>query len=38
MALYFNLPVYKDSYDLMILIFNTTKTLPREYKFTSGEK
>lgn len=38
MALYFNLPVYKDSYDLMLLLCNTTKTLCREYKFTIGEK
>lgn len=38
MALYYNLPVYKDCYDLMLLIFKKTKVLPREYKFTSGEK
>lgn len=36
--LYFNLPVYKDSYGLMLLLFKITKTLPREYKFTTGEK
>lgn len=38
MALYYNLPVYKDCYDLLLLIFKKTKGLPREYKFTSGEK
>lgn len=38
MALYFDLPVYKDGYDLLLKLFTVTKTLPREYKFSSGEK
>lgn len=38
MALYYNLPVYKDSYDLMLHLFLQTKSLPKEYKYTIGEK
>lgn len=38
MALYFNLPVYKDSYDLLILIFRMVSKVPREYKHTLGER
>lgn len=38
MALYYNLPVYKDSYDLMLQLFFQTKSLPKEYKYTVGEK
>lgn len=33
MANYQNLPVYKTSYDLLILLFNTIKEFPREYKY-----
>lgn len=35
---YIELPVYKAAYDLLILIFQLTHNLSREYKFTLGEK
>lgn len=38
MALYYNLPVYKESYDLLLLLFQFCSKLPREYKFTLGER
>ena len=38
MALYSHLPVYKASYDLLLEIFNFTKNLPREYRYTTGEE
>jgi len=38
MALFTNLPVYKLGYDLLIEIYNRTKSFPREYKYTIGEK
>lgn len=38
MALFTELPVYKLGYDLLIDIYTRTSTLPREYKFTIGEK
>lgn len=34
MAIYNNLPVYKVSYDLLILTFKEVKTFEREYKHT----
>ena len=37
MALYYNLPVYKDTYKLILLIFDLTKDFPREYKYTLGQ-
>jgi hypothetical protein len=37
MALYFDLPVYKASYDLLIEIFQFTKDFSRDYKYTVGE-
>jgi hypothetical protein len=37
MATYDNLPVYKDSYDLLVEIFKFVKTFNREYKYTLGE-
>ena len=37
MATYDTLPVYKQSYDLLMAIFTWVSTLPREYKFTLGE-
>ena len=37
MALYYNLPVYKDTYNLVQKIFEYTKDFPREYKFTLGQ-
>ncbi|MDA3891464.1 MAG: four helix bundle protein [Salinivirgaceae bacterium] len=38
MALYFELPVYKLAYDLLIAIYERTKLFTREYKYTLGEK
>jgi len=38
MALFYELPVYKASYDLLIEIFELTKHFKREYKYTVGEK
>jgi hypothetical protein len=38
MALYFELPVYKLAYDLLIAIYERTRLFTREYKYTLGEK
>ena len=38
MAKYLELPVYKSAYDLLLLVFQLTHNLTREYKFTIGEK
>ena len=38
MALFYDLPVYKISYDLLVEIFKFTKNFSREYKFTIGER
>jgi hypothetical protein len=35
--LYYQLPVYKASYDLLITIYVFTKKLSREYKYTIGQ-
>jgi four helix bundle protein len=37
MALYYHLPVYKASYDLLLTIFQLTKNFSREYKYTIGQ-
>jgi len=37
MALYNDLPVYKDVYKLILGIFGFTSTFPREYKYTLGQ-
>ncbi len=37
MALYYDLPVYQDTYRLILNIFELTKEFPREYKFTLGQ-
>jgi len=37
MALYYYLPVYKTSYDLLLGIFQLTKDFSREYKYTIGQ-
>src|SRR6266487_3482193 len=37
MATYDNLPVYKATYDLMLLLFQFTKEFNKEYKYTIGE-
>jgi four helix bundle protein len=38
MALFYELPVYKASYDLLMEIFELVKHFPREYKYSVGEK
>jgi hypothetical protein len=37
MALYYDLPVYKATYDLLLEIFKFTKDFGKEYKYTVGE-
>ena len=37
MALYVDLPVYRDTYQLILKIFEVTKDFPREYKFSLGQ-
>ena len=38
MALYYNLPVYKASYKLVNLLFETSSHFAREYKYTVGQQ
>jgi hypothetical protein len=38
MAFYTELPVYKDSYQLVLKVFEETKNFPREYKYTLGQE
>ena len=37
MALTEQLPVYRDVYKLILLVFQYTKEFPREYKYTLGQ-
>ena len=37
LALYYDLPVFKDVYKLILKIFEYTKDFPREYKYTLGQ-
>lgn len=37
MALYYDLPVFKESYHLTLRLFQLTSNFPREYKFTLGQ-
>ncbi len=37
LALYYDLPVYQDTYRLILKIFELTKDFPREYKYTLGQ-
>ena len=37
MALSHELPVYKEVYKLILLVFDFTKDFPREYKYTLGQ-
>ncbi len=37
MAIYETLPVYKEVYALILLIYEITKEFPREYKYTLGQ-
>lgn len=38
MARYLHLPIYKTGYELLGQIVRVTKELPREYKFTLGQR
>lgn len=38
MTLYFNLPVYKETYEMLLLVFQYTSKLPKDYKYTLGER
>lgn len=37
MALYYDLPVYRDTYKLILIIFECTKDFSKEYKYTLGQ-
>ncbi|MEI8055724.1 MAG: four helix bundle protein [bacterium] len=37
MTLYYNLPVYRDTYKLVLKIFAVTKSFSREYKYALGQ-
>ncbi len=37
MALYYDLPVYKDAYALVKLLYEYTSSFSREYKYTIGQ-
>ena len=37
MALYYDLPVYRDTYRLVLRIFEVTKDFGKEYKYTLGQ-
>lgn len=37
MALYYDLPVYRDTYKLILKIFEYSKDFPKEYKYTLGQ-
>ena len=37
MALYYDLPVFKDVYKLTLLIYSLTKDFSQEYKYTLGQ-
>ncbi len=38
MARYDHLPVYKVSYELLLLVFQITKYFSREFKYTIGQE
>ena len=38
MVIYNNLPIYKDSYDLLIDVFKLVKNFSKEYKYTIWDK
>jgi len=38
MATYDNLPVYKDSYDLLLIVFEVVKKFDKQYKYTLWDK
>jgi hypothetical protein len=38
MALYFDLPVYKKTYDLLLNLLDLSSNLSKAYKYTLGER
>jgi len=36
MAMYYDLPVYRDGYTLILKIFEVTKDFPREFEYSLG--
>ena len=38
MTIYDNLPIYKDSYDLLLLVFELVKKFDKQYKYTLWDK
>jgi hypothetical protein len=38
MAQYLHLPIYKQTYDILLRTMTATKEFPREYKYTLGQK
>lgn len=38
MAIYDNLPVFKDTYDLLLLFINQSKNIQRDFKYTIGQE
>jgi hypothetical protein len=38
MALYYTLPIYKASYEMVILLFSNSDNFAREYKYTTGQQ
>ena len=36
MALYYDLPVYRDTYKLILLVYEVTKDFPKQYKYSLG--
>ncbi len=38
MALYYDLPVYRDTYKLILKIFEVTQDFPKDYKYTLGQE
>ena len=38
MAQYEHLPIYKQTYDILLRTMTATKDFPREYKYTLGQK
>jgi hypothetical protein len=37
MALYYELPIYKDCYALLLGLFRLTRNFDREFKYTIGQ-
>lgn len=37
MVLYYELPVYRDTYKLLLKIFEVTKDFSKEYKYSLGQ-